>query len=35
MELPPSYPRKQITAAERRLQRDFLRRFAPGRLRPS
>jgi pimeloyl-ACP methyl ester carboxylesterase len=32
MELPPSYPRKEITAAERRLQRDFLKRFAPGRL---
>jgi pimeloyl-ACP methyl ester carboxylesterase len=32
MELPPSYPRKEITAAERRLQRDFLNRFAPGRL---
>jgi pimeloyl-ACP methyl ester carboxylesterase len=32
VELPPSYPRAEITAAERKLQRDFLERFAPGRL---
>ena len=32
MELPPSYPRAAITAAERKLQRDFLDRFSPGRL---
>ena len=32
IELPPSYPRAEITAAERRLQRDFLDRFSPGRL---
>ena len=31
MELPPSYPRKEITAAERRLHRDYLKRFSPGR----
>jgi hypothetical protein len=27
MELPPSFPRKEITAAERRLHRDYLKRF--------
>ena len=32
LDLPPSYPRKAITASERRLQRDFLERFSPGRL---
>lgn len=32
LELPPSYPREEITAGERRLQRDFLARFSPGRL---
>jgi hypothetical protein len=32
MELPPSYPRAEITAAERKLQRDFLDRFSLGRL---
>lgn len=32
VELPPSYPRKEITAAERKLQRDFLARFSRGRL---
>ena len=32
LDLPPSYPRKKITAAERNLQRDFLERFSPGRL---
>ena len=32
MELPSSYPRAKITAAERRLQRDYLKRFSPGRL---
>jgi pimeloyl-ACP methyl ester carboxylesterase len=31
MELPPSYPRKAITAAERRLHRDYLKRFSPAR----
>ena len=31
MELPPSYPRKEITAAERRLHRDYLKRFSPAR----
>lgn len=32
MELPASYPRAEITTAERRLQRDYLARFSPGRL---
>ena len=32
LELPPSFPRAAITAAERRMQRDFLDRFSPGRL---
>jgi len=31
VELPPSFPRKQITAAERRLHRDYLKRFSPRR----
>jgi pimeloyl-ACP methyl ester carboxylesterase len=31
-DLPPSLPRKKIIAADRRLQRDYLARFTPGRL---
>jgi pimeloyl-ACP methyl ester carboxylesterase len=30
--LPPSLPVKKMTAAIRRVQRDFVRRFSPGRL---
>ena len=32
LDVPPSYPRAKLTAADRRLQRDYLARFAPGRL---
>ena len=32
MELPKGLPRAKIVAAERRLQRDYLTRFSPGRL---
>ena len=32
MEIPKSLPRAKIVAAERRLQRDYLTRFSPGRL---
>jgi pimeloyl-ACP methyl ester carboxylesterase len=31
IELPASFPREKIQAAERRLHRDYLRRFSPGR----
>ena len=32
MEIPKSLPRAKIIAADRRLQRDYLTRFSPGRL---
>jgi pimeloyl-ACP methyl ester carboxylesterase len=32
MEVPKSLPRAKIVAADRRLQRDYLTRFSPGRL---
>ena len=32
MEVPKSLPRAKIIAADRRLQRDYLTRFSPGRL---
>jgi len=32
IDLPASLPRKKIIAADRRLQRDYLARFSPGRL---
>ena len=32
IELTPSWPRKKISAAFRKNQRDFVARFAPGRL---
>ena len=32
LDLPPSYPRKAITTAERKMQHAFVSRFSPGRL---
>jgi hypothetical protein len=32
LDLPPSLPVEKMTAAIRRVQRNFVRRFSPGRL---